>query len=66
MLQLMVVCEYGHGCNNKGCGFATPHPGLTMYKAMCGHINQKVDIIEYCELSVNNPNYQFMKRKRDI
>ena len=59
-----VVCEYGYDCNARDCSYTHPIPGDTIDKALCGHINKHVSIIEYQEVSTCNPNYLFKKRKR--
>jgi len=62
--EQLVICEFAEGCRSVDCGYTKPIHSNCLEGAMCGHINQKVDIIEYNEIAVSNPNYQF-KRKRD-
>jgi len=59
-----VICERGYDCGNKECSYTQPTEGGTMTGAKCGHINKKIDIIEYQEVATSNPNFIFKKRKR--
>ena len=60
---MLVICEFAEGCNSKECGYTKPCYGNPIDKAMCGHIGHKVDVIEYNEVSTNDPNYIFNRKK---
>ena len=66
MSEYLVICEFAEGCTNESCGYTHPTHGGTMNKAMCGHIDRNVDIIEYNEIAVSNPNYQFKRKKNGL
>jgi hypothetical protein len=63
MSNCFVICEFAEGCRSESCGFTKPTRGHCMEGALCGHIDQKVDIIEYNEIAVSDPNYQFKRKK---
>ena len=62
-MSTLVICEFADDCNNGSCSYKQPTTGSTMYKAMCGHVSRKIDIIEYNEIGVDNPNYKFKRMK---
>ena len=63
MSEHLVICEFAYDCDSVHCSYTQPRHGQTVYKASCGHTQREVDIIEYNEVSTNDPNYQFKRKK---
>lgn len=61
---MLVICEFAHDCRSEGCSYRQATEGNCMDKAMCGHISGRVDIIEYNEVGIDNPNYKFKRKKQ--